>query len=122
MTKRSLTVLLLQKLQRRHLGTNDVEHFCMSIRRRYAKNKMRNSMMSNKIKDAKYQEQKVRKLFMAKRDYLVRRWGFNNQYFISRFNILMQEEVVFVWNTGKARLNSKLNFLINKRRNQSVLN
>ena len=74
-------------------------------------------MMSNKIKDAKYQEQKIRNLFISRRDYLVRRWGLNNQYFMTRFNILMQEEVVFVWNTGKFRLNSKLDFLINKRRN-----
>ena len=46
MTKRSLTVLLLNKLQRRRLGTNDVENFCMNIKRKYAKNKMRSSMMS----------------------------------------------------------------------------
>ena len=117
MTKRSLTVLLLSKLQRRRLGTNDVENFCMNIKRKYAKNKMRSSMMTNKIKDAKYQEQKIRKLFISRRDYLVRRWGFNNQYFMTRFNILMQEEVEFVWNTGKTRLKAKIDFLANKRQN-----
>ena len=46
MTKRSLTVLLLKKLQRRRLGTNDVENFCSNIQRKYAKSKMRSSMMS----------------------------------------------------------------------------
>ena len=117
MTKRSLTVDLLKKLQRRRLGTNDVENFCSNIQRKYARSKMRSSMMSNKIKDAKYQEQKTRNLFISRRDYLVQRWGFNNQYFITRFNILMQEEVVFVWNTGKTRLNSKIDFLANKRQN-----
>ena len=32
LTNRVLTVLLLQKLQRRHTGTNDVEHFCRNIK------------------------------------------------------------------------------------------
>ena len=72
--------------------------------------------MSNKIKDARYQEQKIRKLFIARRDYLVRRWGINNPNFMRRFNILMQDEILFVWNTGKTRINSKLDFITNKMR------
>ena len=76
---------------------------------------MMSSMMSNKIKDAKYQELKIRKLFEARRRYLVQRWGFNHPNFISNFNILMQNEILSVWNTGRDRINSKINFLTKKR-------
>ena len=71
MTKRVLTVILLSKLKRKKTGTNDVEHFCKTIKRKFAWNKMRNAMMSNKIIDAKYQENKARKLYKSKYDYLV---------------------------------------------------
>ena len=104
MTKRVLTSLLLQKLKKKKTGTNDVEHYIKNIKRKFAKNKMRNSMMNNKIMDAKYQEIKARKLFNSRYGYLVRRWG-HNRAFMSQFNILLQEEIEFIWKTEKARIN-----------------
>ena len=113
MTKRILTVRLLQKLKDRKTGTNDVKHFCKNIKRKYARNKMRNTMMSNKIKDAKYWEAKTRKLFNSKYEYLVKRWG-HNRAFMSQYNILLQEEIDFVWKTEQAKNLSKIDFLVNK--------
>ena len=113
MTKRVSTVLLLQKLQKRKTGTNDVEYFCKTIKRKFARNKMRQTMMSNKIRDAKYKETKARNLFNSKYNYLVRRWG-HNRAFMSQFNILLQQEIEFIWKTEKARVQSKIDFLVNK--------
>ena len=113
MTRRVLTVMLLQKLHRKKTGTNDIEQFCRNIKRKFAKNKMRNTMMTNKIKDAIYHENKARKLFNSRYEYFVKRWG-HNRYFMSQFNTLLQEEIEFVWRTGKVKMLSKIDFLVKK--------
>ena len=48
----------------------------------------------------------------------MRRWG-HNRHFLSQFNILLQEEIEFVWKTEKARVLSKVDFLVNKWHNKN---
>ena len=99
-TNRALTVLFLRRCQRREVRCNDVEHFVKKIPSRFLRNKQRRSMMNNKLNDARFQEEKAKKKFLKEFNYLSRRWGVQNPYFMSQFNILMQREVEETWQDG----------------------
>ena len=106
--------MFLRRCQRRMVGCNDVEHFVKKIPSRFLRNKQRRSMMNNKLNDARFQEEKAKKKFLKEFNYLSRRWGVQNPYFMSQFNILMQREVEETWQDGRERVLSKLEFLAQK--------
>ena len=113
MTKRVLTTLLLRRLMRRNTGTNDIESFVRNIPRKFHRNQMRMRMLKTKLDDAIYQERKIRNLFTSRYEYLRRRWG-NNRHFMTNFNLIMQAETRFVWETGRERVRSKVDNLCEK--------
>ena len=61
--------------------------------------------------DARYQEDQIRRKFLADYNYLSRRWGLNYPQFMTEFNHLMQREIEDVWMNGKARVRNKVNLL-----------
>ena len=110
-TNRALTVLFLRKCQRRKIGTADVKNYTCNIKPNYLRERQRRSLMNNKLMDARYQEDKIRRKFLADYNYLSRRWGLNFPQFMTQFNNLMQSEIEEVWLTGKARVTRRLDFL-----------
>ena len=70
--------------------------------------------MNNKLDNARFEEKKARGKYMSQFNYLSRRWGQDNRNFMSQFNILLQHEIVDVWETGRARVLAKIDFLAKK--------
>ena len=110
LTKRTLTTLELRKLIKRKTPTNDVKHFIKHIKSKYHRNRMLHSIMTQKLRNAVYMEHKIRKQYERCHEYMRRRWR-HHTFLTSQFNIIMQQQIVFTWNTDRARLRSKVDTL-----------
>ena len=110
LTKRTLTTLELRKLIKRKTPTNDVKHFIKHIKSKYHRNRMLHSIMTQKLRNAVYMEHKIRRQFERCHQYMRRRWR-HHTFLTSQFNIIMQQQIVFTWNTDKARVQSKIDNL-----------
>ena len=99
-TKNHSQTLLLSKLRQRNIGTNEIEHYVKKIKTEHLKSKIRGSILKHKISDAKATEQRNRRQFLNKMNYLNRRWGHNN-FIMGRFKDIMQQEVELEWNKQK---------------------
>ena len=74
-------------------------------------------ILSAKIQDACYGEQRAREKFKWKLEYLKRRIGQDRELYDS-FNNIMQEEVEAVWKKGQEKIKRKINHLREKWRNK----
>ena len=113
-TQCRLTVLELTKMREKNLGTKDTEAF-VDKSNKFVRDKLRRSIMKHKISNAMYDENVARRRFIAKYDYISRRWG-HNRSIMSSFKTIMQEEVDQVWNEGREKTKEKIEHLMKKRR------
>ena len=112
-TKRHLTTLELRRLIRRKTPTNDVMHFIKNLESRYHKARMMSVMMTQKLKNAIYVENFTRKQFNKCHDYMRRRWR-HHSFLTSQFNIIMQHQITFTWDTERIRVMNKIEHLAHK--------
>ena len=116
-TQKHQTALLLKKLRRKNQGTNDIEYYIRNIKNISTKKRIRRSILSAKIQDACYSEQRAREKFKRKLEYLKRRIGQDRELYDS-FNNIMQEEVEAVWKKGLEKGKKKISHLIEKWRSK----
>ena len=113
-TKRVLTVNLLKTLKEKNIGTNEIEHHLKNKSwNNHWSSKMRKCMLNVKIDHANVELSKARSIFSRQYKHLIGRWGHNN-VISSRFKQLMQNEVEYYWESGKAKNNEKVKHLKEK--------
>ena len=115
-TKRTLTTLELRRLIRRRIPTNDVMQFVKKIQSKNYRKKMTMAMMQQKLRNAIYMEDLIRRQFSRCHEYMRRRWQ-HRRSLTSQFNIIMQQQTCFTWDTLRPRIMSKIENLAKKHLN-----
>ena len=113
-TKRVLTVKLLQKLKDRNIGTNEIEyHLKYQRMNKHWISEMRRSMLNVRLRNAQVELAKSRTIFDRQIKELSRRWGHYTTIF-GHFRQIMQGEIRYFWGNGVEKNNNKVKHLCNK--------
>ena len=106
MTRKMTKLLLLQKLKKRGVGVNEVEQYARREAKRGAgggpmyKERRRREivriLMANKVRSAEMELEDTRQQFHRMDGYLRRRW-FHHREAMTRYNIILQNEVEREW-------------------------
>ena len=124
MTRKMTKLLLLQKLRRKGVGVNEVEQYARREVRRGAggggpgyREKRRREivkmLMASKVRSAEVELEETKRQFHRMSDYLRRRW-FQHREVMTRYNVILQEEVEREWEEKRRKDKEKINHLERK--------
>ena len=118
MTESQQTVILLEKLKYKGLGTNQIEDFAKNdMGRGWVSERRRRTMirccMRGKVLDARETLAGTRARYQDRMSYLERRWG-HNRAIMADFRVIVQEQVESVWKTMKEKNKQKREHLERK--------
>ena len=117
-TESQQTVILLEKLKYKGLGTNQIEDFAKNdMGRGWGSERRRSTMvrcsLRGKVQDARETLAGTRTRYQSRMSYLERRWG-HNRAIMADFKMIVQEQVESVWKTMKEKNKQKREHLERK--------